>query len=199
MRFLILMLALACAAPSAPGEGRKPADPSSAQASNELALLRAQVRAQELELRRLREENDRLSRFLVAPADPGGATWRGGSIPAASSGLQTKEAQRLAQTLALLVPDSTVSLVTPTKSMVPVFDSNAFVLLEKTRYQDLRVGDIVTFRHPNYPLPIVHRIVEKRGDRFWTKGDGNVHMDDVYLTQENFLQRVFAIVYANEG
>ena len=59
-------------------------------------------------------------------------------------------------------------------------------------------GDIVTYRHPRYGMPVVHRILEKRGDKFWSKGDNNGRMDEVYITRKNYQGRVFGIIYAKE-
>jgi hypothetical protein len=47
-------------------------------------------------------------------------------------------------------------------------------------------------------VPVVHRVLEKRGDRFWSRGDANGRMDDIYITRENFDRRVFGIIYGRE-
>jgi signal peptidase I len=70
--------------------------------------------------------------------------------------------------------------------------------MEPARFEDLKVGDVVTYRNPRYGLLVVHRILEKRGDKFWSKGDNNGRMDLVYITRENYGARVFGIIYANE-
>ena len=66
--------------------------------------------------------------------------------------------------------------------MKPVFDERAILLTEAANFDDLKIGDIVTYRHPRYGMPVVHRILEKRGDKFWSKGDNNGKMDEVYIT-----------------
>lgn len=117
---------------------------------------------------------------------------------APSSSLPVTRALSVATAAQYLVPGATVLTVRPTGSMRPVFDERAVLLTEPAAFDDLKVGDIVTYRHPDHGMPIVHRIAEKHGDRFWTKGDGNARMDDVYVTRDNYQGRVFGIVYAAE-
>jgi hypothetical protein len=164
--------------------------------SNWAELLNEHQRAIEqlkLEVEKLKADNDRLSRTVVALPTTS-TSWRG-LVPAATSSLEPKRAEQVANAISLLVPYSSVSMVTPTKSMVPVFDANSYVLLEEAPFDDLRVGDIITFSHPTYAHPVVHRIIERRGDKLWTKGDSNSGMDKVYVTRENYQRRIFGIVY----
>jgi len=112
--------------------------------------------------------------------------------------LDRESANRAAMAARLMVRDAGALFVLPTGSMRPTFDQNAILLTESARFDDIRIGDIVTFRHPSYPVPVVHRILEKRGDRFWSKGDSNGRMDDIYITRENFDRRVFGIIYGRE-
>jgi signal peptidase I len=72
------------------------------------------------------------------------------------------------------------------------------ISLELTPFEELKVGDIVTYRHPQLGLPVVHRIVLKDGDKFWAKGDANERMDNEYVTRENYLRRVYGLIYAKE-
>lgn len=115
---------------------------------------------------------------------------------APSSSLPVSQALTVATAARFLVPGAGVLAVQPTGSMKPVFDENALLLTEPASFDDLKVGDIVTYRHPDLGMPVVHRIAEKHGDRLWAKGDGNARMDDIYITRENYQARVFGIVYA---
>ena len=45
---------------------------------------------------------------------------------------------------------------------------------------------------------MVHRLVLKDGDKFWAKGDANDRMDSEYVTRENYLRRVFGLIYSKE-
>lgn len=87
----------------------------------------------------------------------------------------------------------------PTGSMRPMFNERAFLVLEPVKYDELQVGDIVTYWHPTRQISIVHRIMEKRAGGYWTKGDYNDRPDDVYITPQTHVRRVFAIIYAREG
>ena len=119
-----------------------------------------------------------------------------GSAP--TSTLDWTTAHKLAAAMKSMVPGSKTLTVMPTGSMKPMFDERALLVLERADFDALKVGDIVTYRHPEQNMPVVHRIAEKRGDKFWSKGDNNGQMDDVYITRENFQGRVFGIIYTRE-
>lgn len=115
-----------------------------------------------------------------------------------SSTLDLKSAFTAATVLANQIKGARVFSVLATGSMRPMFDEKAFLVAEPVSFEALRVGDIVTYKHPRLHVIVVHRILEKRGDAFWSKGDYNTRMDDVYVTRENYVMRVFAIIYARE-
>ena len=141
-------------------------------------------------------------RSVAAPVVAGATDRRGadrGEGGAPTSTLAWSQALAVATAARYLVPGAGVLVVEPTGSMRPVFDERALLLTEPAPFAALRVGDIVTYRHPAHGLPVVHRLAEKRGNRFWAKGDGNARMDDVYITPENYGARVFGIVYASEA
>lgn len=114
------------------------------------------------------------------------------------SALDANSALAAANAIAQHVRGAKVFTVLPTGSMRPLFDEKAFVVVEPARYEDLHVGDIVTYMHPKLRTPVVHRILEKREEGYWTKGDHNPMPDDVYVTPQNYMMRVFAIIYARE-
>lgn len=115
-----------------------------------------------------------------------------------SSGLDARSALIAAKTIAAHIDGAQVLTVLPTGSMRPTFDEKAFLVVEPTAFENLAVGDIITFRHPKVGSPIVHRIFEKRGDSFWTKGDHNSRPDDEYVTRGNYHMRVVAVIYGRE-
>lgn len=115
------------------------------------------------------------------------------------STLDANSALAAANAIALHVRGAKVFTVLPTGSMRPLFDEKAFVVVEPARYEELRVGDIVTYLHPKLRTPVVHRILEKRAEGYWTKGDHNSQPDDIYVTPQNYMMRVFAIIYARES
>ena len=95
--------------------------------------------------------------------------------------------------------DIVVGTVAPTGSMRPYFDENALLLLEAAPFGELRLGDVVTFYHPRLHVEVVHRLLEKRGDAFWSKGDHNNWMDDVLVTSENYHRRLVGVIYFQSG
>lgn len=115
-----------------------------------------------------------------------------------SSGLDARSALVAANTIAAHIPGARVFTVMATGSMRPTFDEKAFLVVEPTPYEKLQVGDVITFLHPKMGAPIVHRIFEKRGEAFWTKGDYNARPDNEYVTRDNYGMRVVAVIYGRE-
>ncbi|HLP07087.1 MAG TPA: signal peptidase I [Opitutaceae bacterium] len=179
------------------------------EAEKELAALRAENAAlratlatrddtiRELETRTAALQTDIAAvQQTVALASSDGFGGQGGIAP--TSALDWASAMKVATAARYLVKGSSLLTVMPTGSMKPVFDERAILLTEAASYDDLKIGDIVTYKHPRYGMPVVHRILEKRGDKFWAKGDNNGRMDEVYITRKNYQGRVFGIIYARE-
>jgi signal peptidase I len=57
------------------------------------------------------------------------------------------------------------------------------VLRERPDYQ---IGDVVTYRHPTIG-PVIHRIIDRSGDRFVFKGDNNSWIDAYQPTQAELI------------
>ena len=100
---------------------------------------------------------------------------------------------------AATVPKTKVFTVQPTGSMRPLFDEHAILLVEAAPFEDLKIGDIVLFDDARRGITIVHRIIQQKGDGFWTKGDHNGRMDDILVTRKNYQGRLYGIVYASRG
>lgn len=169
----------------------------------ENAALRAAVAARESTIRELESRTAALQTDIdavqqtVALASSDGYAGRGTDL-APTSALDWTSAMKVATAARFLIKGSSLLTVMPTGSMKPVFDERAILLTEAASFDDLKVGDIVTYKHPRYGMPVVHRILEKRGDKFWAKGDNNGRMDEVYITRSNYQGRVFGIIYAKE-
>lgn len=117
-----------------------------------------------------------------------------------TSALSWDQAYRLARAIVQSTGrDIVISRVEATGSMRPYFDENAVLLLEAAPYSELKVGDVVTFYHPQLHLIVVHRLLEKRGNVFWAHGDHNTGMDSVYVTPENYRRRLVGVVYMKPG
>lgn len=67
-------------------------------------------------------------------------------------------------------------------SMEPELKINDFVIVKKA--ENIKVGDIVTYRTNNKSNEIIHRIVEIDGDTVITKGDANNSVDPVVSKNE---------------
>jgi len=184
--------------------GQPPCEPVPASETPEatrIAELESALKVQAEELAALRAELDGYRTWMSSVALPihnQPAPKKSLASIAPSSGLDRDAATRAAMAARLMVTGAGALNVLPTGSMRPTFDQNAILLTEPANFDDIRVGDIVTFKHPAYPVPVVHRVLEKRGDRFWSRGDANGRMDDIYITRENFDRRVFGIIYGRE-
>ncbi len=63
-------------------------------------------------------------------------------------------------------------LVVLSKSMEPTYKEKSIIYYKKVEYEDIKVGDIITFKGNNDEL-ISHRIVDVENKLFITKGDAN--------------------------
>ncbi len=83
----------------------------------------------------------------------------------------------------------TCYVITSGVSMEPLFHSGDLAVLRRDdRY---RVGEIAGYRSPTLHVTVLHRIVERRGDRFVFKGDHNTWRDDDRTTQADILGRLW--------
>jgi len=169
----------------------------------EVAALHATVTERDSRIHQLESRNAELALDLTSVQ--GAVALASNDTPARhtqscapSSNLEWSNALRVATAARFMVQGSSMLSVMPTGSMKPVFDERAILLMEPAKFDDLKIGDIVTYKHPRYGMPVVHRIQEKRGDKFWAKGDNNGRMDEVYITRQNYEARVFGIIYARE-
>lgn len=102
-------------------------------------------------------------------------------------------AQQTADTLG-----ARVFTIAPTGSMKPTLDENSIVAVESVKFEELRAGDIVIYRDKT-GLPIVHRLLEKKGAQWIVLGDNNPGIDRETVTQTNLVGRVCAIFYTSPG
>jgi signal peptidase I len=170
----------------------------------EVAALQASVAERDARIHELESRNAALALDLTSVQ--GAVALASSDLPARriqgsapSSNLEWSNALKVATAARFMVQGASMLTVMPTGSMKPVFDERAILLMEPAKFDDLKIGDIVTYKHPRYGMPVVHRIQEKRGDKFWAKGDNNGRMDEVYITRQNYEARVFGIIYAREA
>lgn len=83
-----------------------------------------------------------------------------------------------------------------TESMSPTIQPRTYILVEKITAEEAEVGDIIVFRSTDPRIKNqfnTHRIIEKNGDKFVTKGDNNPTDDGIYSAlAENIVGRYVA-------
>jgi len=113
----------------------------------------------------------------------------------APAALDARSALKLAQAVANQIKGARVIAVAPNGSMRPIFEQNAYLVAEPVRYDDLHVGDLVTYEHPKLHITVVQRVAEKRGATFWTQDRKSA---DMAIAAEQELMRVFTIIYVRD-
>ncbi len=91
-----------------------------------------------------------------------------------------------------------VFTIAPTGSMRPTLDENSVVAIETVAFAKLRQGDIVIYRS-NEGLPVVHRLYQEVGGKWFVLGDNNSSVDREAVTADNLIGRVCAIFYSSSG
>ena len=80
-------------------------------------------------------------------------------------------------------------VITSGVSMEPRFHSGDLAVLR--RADGYRVGQIAGYHSPSLHVTVLHRIVDRRGDRFIFKGDNNTWRDVDYTTRNDILGRLW--------
>ena len=68
--------------------------------------------------------------------------------------------------------------------------------LELYKYKDnseIRVGDIITYQHPNKSTDVVHRIIKVEKSGVITRGDNNNKIDPYLVRYENIEGKIIAV------
>jgi signal peptidase I len=73
-------------------------------------------------------------------------------------------------------------------SMEPSMHAGDLAIVREA--QVYQVGDVVTYRHP-VAGPIIHRIVDREGDRYIFKGDNNDWIDSYRPSQDEFIGKLW--------
>jgi len=180
----------------APVYARAQGPVASSSDSREVAQLRHELAVREREIVQLKAELQAQPTAAIAYSFGPAITNRNREFTPSSS-LSHDKGEQLARLFQLMKPGTSFCTVLPTGSMKPFFDEKAVLLMEAAPFAELKVGDIVTYKHPQLGLPVVHRLVIKEGDKFWARGDNNGRMDDVYVTAQNYIRRVYAVIYTD--
>lgn len=83
-------------------------------------------------------------------------------------------------------------LIVKTGSMEPNIVPGGLIIVKNTKFEDINVDDIITFRESDGYLN-THRVVEKTGNELWTKGDNNDSKDLMPVTSYNYKYKVVSI------
>ena len=73
-------------------------------------------------------------------------------------------------------------------SMLPNFVNGDLVVVRQTPYYE--VGDVVAYSYPGLGT-VIHRIVEKQGNKFVLKGDNNTWIDGYYPTADEIYGKLW--------
>ena len=92
----------------------------------------------------------------------------------------------------------------PTESMEPTIKTNSTIMFEKnTKYDDLKVGDIIVYHNDETNMYIIHRIKEQTNNGFIMQGDNNPIPDYYknsgsyyYVTKDNYIGKYITTVTA---
>ncbi len=76
-------------------------------------------------------------------------------------------------------------------SMEPTFYAGDLAVIR--RAPSYEVGDVVAYRHPEIGI-VIHRIVERRGDRFVFQGDNNDFRDGYKPTEDELIGELWFVV-----
>lgn len=192
-----LLAGLLAAGPLLAAAGEAGAPPDRDELIARLLALRRQVREVERELA-VASGPGRSSHPADAPLTAVLPRFDARVPEAPTSSLGTPLAWQAARLASIAVPGAQVQPVLGTGSMRPVFGGEALLLMEPAIFEELRVGDIVTYEEPRSGRLVVHRLVERFRDRFVAQGDANLREDPGYVTAENYRMRVFGVVYTRD-
>ena len=78
-------------------------------------------------------------------------------------------------------------------SMNPLMREGDVLLIVPYDGQEIRVGDVVAFPHPETPRKVIHRVVAVGSEGIRTKGDNTAAVDDWLLKPADLLGKVTAI------
>jgi signal peptidase I len=71
-------------------------------------------------------------------------------------------------------------------SMQPIIGEGTIIVVEPTKWEDLKEADIVVYRTPVGKL-VAHRLIRLEGDHWIIKGDNNDIIDPYTVTRENLV------------
>jgi signal peptidase I len=121
--------------------------------------------------------------------------------------LQSSPEDRISESQIIVTQDKVVinlqdakwAKFTDTHSMEPVLDKNSNAIQVKAEYQQLKVGDIISYKPNGTDYLIIHRIIEisedENGWYCYVKGDNNKEKDPDKVRADQVEKVVVAIIY----
>lgn len=78
-------------------------------------------------------------------------------------------------------------------SMYPTLKSgDGLILYTYTSFDDVNIGDIIIYPHPEKPFDVVHRIIKKKDNEVITRGDNNNKIDPYFIEYESIIGKVIS-------
>lgn len=77
-----------------------------------------------------------------------------------------------------------------TGSMEPELQVNELVIIKKTTYDKIKIGDIINFYAPGIDKTVCHRVIDINEAGMYTKGDNNNREDLLTITEDNFVGKM---------
>ncbi|MHA1955543.1 MAG: signal peptidase I [Candidatus Thorarchaeota archaeon] len=77
-----------------------------------------------------------------------------------------------------------ISFSSGTGSMGQLLQRGDLMLCDKIPFNQLKVGDIISYRRDGAQRGVIHRVVKIDNDRVFTKGDANDFIDDPVTENE---------------
>ncbi len=116
------------------------------------------------------------------------------SLTLGAYGMDQATAIRHARTIADTL-NGKVWGISDTGSMLPTLTPSSVVVVAPVAYDEIKVGDIITFTRPIDDATVAHRVIKiDRYGRIWTQGDSAERNDGV-LTPDRLNGRVVAILH----
>ena len=81
----------------------------------------------------------------------------------------------------------------PTESMMPVIHPGDFVIGVPVDYENVQVGDIVTYKSKSNGITICHRVIERTGEGLVFQGDNNNVADEEIVGEREIGYRIISI------
>ena len=83
----------------------------------------------------------------------------------------------------------------PTESMMPVIHPGDFVIGVPVDYEDVQVGDIVTYKSKSNGITICHRVIERTEKGFVFKGDHNKEVDADLVGEKEIGYKILGFLF----